>query len=780
MEVLTESLRLFSSLNPFRLSSSSDSIKDSKSDESAGDSRFFSTSSDGILSRERVLSASRDPSSAGLQNSKFDSVNHSDDNVSHSNVLLSAENAPSKQEHSHRVKDDSEELHTIQKRFLDAANLLGEASDNLIIPQVLHRLNLAEQIKHGQNNKRVSISSNKVSAANQNDLEFTCTVLVLGKTGVGKSATINSIFGEARSTTDAFTPATKKVKEIMGSLNGLRLRVIDTPGLLPSSTEYHKNRKILSSVKNFIRKIPPDVVLFVDRLDIPNGDTSDFPLIKVITDMFGIPIWYNSFLVLTHSSSISSARPYEYQVRYETFVAQRVNCIESLICKAARDMRLKIPFSLVENHRLFQNLPAGLAWKPKLLLQCFAFKAINEADAVLKCQDIRDKIASSQHRVAPLPAFLSLLIQSREQTKIQDEGHITRYDIDDFDYISDSDDVDEFDLLPPFKRLTKSQLRELSKEQKKDYFDELNYRENLFHKKQLREEYGRLKSENSERQRHADEPAVPGESTTDNMLEMPMPPTFECDDSSYRYRCIEKDNQLLIRPMYNLNGWDHDCGFEGVSVQKILAIDNRHPMKILGQFSKDKSYSDFQVESSASYKHQEGRVSVVQFDVNKMEKDYAYTLFGETRIRNLEQNVTAGGFACMIVRHALFAGLKLEDTLKLGKMLQLTLHGAAALGQGDMARGGSLEVTLRNRDYSGGKMMAKLGISILDWKQNLILEGNFLSEFCLGNGLTLSTCIKVNNNANGQIGFRAKSSGDLHVALVGLIPILKAVTASLC
>ena len=44
------------------------------------------------------------------------------------------------------------------------------------------------------------------------DLDFTCTILVLGKSGVGKSSTINSIFGEELTPAGAFDGSTAEVR----------------------------------------------------------------------------------------------------------------------------------------------------------------------------------------------------------------------------------------------------------------------------------------------------------------------------------------------------------------------------------------------------------------------------------------------------------------------------------------------------------------------------------------------------------------------------------------
>ena len=45
--------------------------------------------------------------------------------------------------------------------------------------------------------------------------------------------------------TDAFRLETNKVKDVVGTVNGIKVRVIDTPGLLPLWSDQQRNRKIL-------------------------------------------------------------------------------------------------------------------------------------------------------------------------------------------------------------------------------------------------------------------------------------------------------------------------------------------------------------------------------------------------------------------------------------------------------------------------------------------------------------------------------------------------------
>lgn len=113
-----------------------------------------------------------------------------------------------------------------------------QSTQNVVVTQVLYRLGLAEGLKRGRSiDRAVSFDrGNKIAeeleVAGNKDLDFTCNILVLGKTCVGMSATINSIFDEVRSTTSAFRPTTKKVQEILGTIHGIKVRVVDTSGLM--------------------------------------------------------------------------------------------------------------------------------------------------------------------------------------------------------------------------------------------------------------------------------------------------------------------------------------------------------------------------------------------------------------------------------------------------------------------------------------------------------------------------------------------------------------------
>ncbi|KAG7015271.1 Translocase of chloroplast, chloroplastic, partial [Cucurbita argyrosperma subsp. argyrosperma] len=700
--------------------------------------------------------------------------------------------------------DTREQLQMIRVKFLRLAHRLGQTPHNVVVAQVLYRLGLAEQLR-GRNGGRVgafsfdraSAMAEQLEAAGQEPLDFTCTIMVLGKTGVGKSATINSIFDEVKFSTDAFQMGTKKVQDVVGTVQGIKVRVIDTPGLLSSWSDQRQNEKILLSVKRFIKKTPPDIVLYLDRLDMQCRDSSDMPLLRTITEIFGPSIWFNAIVVLTHAASAPPDGPNGTASSYDMFVTQRSHVVQQAIRQAAGDMRLMNPVSLVENHSACRTnragqrvLPNGQVWKPHLLLLSFASKILAEANTLLKLQDSPPgRQFAPRSKSPPLPFLLSSLLQSRPQVKLPEEQFADDDGLeDDLDESSDSENESEYDELPPFKRLTNAQMAKLSKEQKNAYFDELEYREKLFQKKQLKEEKMRrkimkkmaaeAKRQPSDYSENVEEDSGAAASVPVPMPDLALPASFDSDNPTHRYRYLDSSNQWLIRPVLETHGWDHDVGYEGINAEKLFVVKDAIPISFSGQVTKDKKDANVQIEMNSSIKHGETKSSSIGFDMQTVGKDLAYTLRGETTFINFRKNKAIAGLSIAVLGDALSAGFKVEDKLIANKRFRLVVTGGAMTGRGDVAYGGSLEAQLRDKDYPLGRSLSTLGLSVMDWHGDLAIGCNVQSQVPVGRSTNLITRVNLNNRGAGQVSFRLNSSEQLQIAIVGLLPLLRKLLGS--
>lgn len=699
---------------------------------------------------------------------------------------------------SDEEKKKLESLQQIRVKFLRLVHRLGLSSDEHVVAQVLYRLTLLAGRQNGQvfNIDTAKRTALQLESGEQDDLDFSVSILVIGKCGVGKSATINSIFEEQKTLIGAFKPATDSVKEIVGCVDGVKIKVFDTPGLRCSVMEQAYNRRVLSSIKKVTKKNPPDIVLYVDRLDSQSRDLNDLPLLKTITSILGPSILRSAIVTLTHAGSAPpEGGPSGTALNYDVFVSQRSHVVQQLIGNALNDLRivspsLMNPVSLVENHPSCRRnregkkvLPNGLSWKPQLLLLCYSMKILSEANSLSKSQDPFDhrKLFGFRGRSPPLPYMLSSMLQSRTHPKLPSEQGGDNGDSDiDLDDLSDieQDEEDEYDQLPPFKPLRKAQLARLSREQRKAYFEEYDYRVKLLQKKQWMEELRRMKDmkkkgkDDSIDYGYTEEEADTGAAApvAVPLPDMVLPPSFDSDNPSYRYRILEPTSQFLARPVLDNLGWDHDCGYDGVNVEHSLAIANRYPAAVTVQITKDKKDFTISLDSSVSAKHGENGSSMAGLDVQSIGKQLAYVVRGETKFKNLKKNKTAGGISVTFLGENVVPGVKIEDQITLGKQYALVGSAGVVRSQNDTALGANLEVQRRDQDFPIGQVQSTFSMSVIKWRGDLALGFNFLTQFSAGRGSKVSVRAGLNNKLSGQVTVKTSSSEHLSLALAAIVP----------
>ncbi|XP_071741792.1 translocase of chloroplast 159, chloroplastic-like isoform X2 [Rutidosis leptorrhynchoides] len=646
-----------------------------------------------------------------------------------------------------------EKLQSIRVKFLRLVQKLGLSIQDSAAAHVLYSL---EVIAGRQTGKLFSLEAAKRKAteleSDQNeDLDFSVNILVIGKCGTGKSSTINSIFGEDKTVISAFQPATDSVKEINGVVNGVNIRVFDTPGLRSSVMEQGFNRSVLSSAKKFTKKNPPDIVLYVDRLDSQTRDHNDIPLLKTITASLGSSIWRSAIVILTHGSSDPPAGSNGLPLSYETFVTRRSHLIQQAIVQAVGDSRmmspsLMNPVSLVENHYACctdldgqKVLPNGQTWRPQLLMLCYSMKISAEANEFIKphvpYEVNRKLLFGFRVRPPPLTYMLSSMLQSRAHPKLSSGSDVDFSELTDSDNEKD-DDEDEYDYRQ------KKQSKRNEKEMKKKGKDSVN--EQVY-------------------QEDEDAP-VP-------LPDMALPPSFDSDNPTYRFRFLEPTSQSLARPVLYTYGWDHDCGYDGVNLEQTFAIANRFPGSVTVQITKNKKDYSINLDSSVLVKHCEHVSTMAGFDVQPIGKQLAYIVRGETKFKNLKKNnKTGAGISVTFLGKNMMKGFKVEDQLTFGKQYSIIGSAGTVSFLSDSAYGVNVEIQRREVDYPIGQIQSTLGLSMIKWSGDLALGFNGLAQFCVGRGSKVAIQAGINNKMSGQITVKTSSSEHLVIAVVAVIP----------
>ncbi|PUZ36204.1 hypothetical protein GQ55_9G019700 [Panicum hallii var. hallii] len=674
-------------------------------------------------------------------------------------------------------------------KYMRLIHRLGYDTNHLVPVQVLYRLSLVEGFRRVRMSNHSSELENawkralQLEAEGIEEVEFSCNVLVLGKTGVGKSATINSIFGEDKSKTNAFLPATSSVKEITGVVDGVRFRVIDTPGLGTSAKDEKSNRKVLNSVKKYMKRCPPDIILYVDRIDTQRQEADSLFPLRHITSVLGLSIWSRAIITLTHSGAAPPEGPSGSAINYGMVVTHRTHAIQQSIRQVTNDPRIENPVALVENHHLCRRntegekvLPDGLTWRRLLLLLCYSKKMIAEIDSLSTRRASPASLLGRFFQVPTLPYFLSSLLQSREHPRSSNDHYVgsvdSDFDPDELLNENQEDEEDDYDHLPPFKPLSKAQVAKLSKEQQKLYFDEYDYRTKLLQKKQLKEQLRRFKEmkegDNNDAPSDDDHPDDEFDTDRSPMPDWALPSSFDSDDPVYRYRCLEPTPNLLVRAVNNPDVWDHDCGFDGVSVQHSLDVANKYPASLWVQVNKDKREFTIHLDSSMSVKHGYHASSLAGFDIQTIMDQLAYTLRGETKFKNFKRNVTTGGLSMTFLGNTMVTGAKFEDKLSVGNRLTLLANTGAVSMCGDAAYGVNMEATLREKSYPVGQGLATLGASLVRWRKEWTMAAHLDSQFSVGRTSNMAVRVDVNNKLTGRVSIKANTSEQLKIALLAI------------
>lgn len=127
--------------------------------------------------------------------------------------------------------------------------------------------------------------------------------LLVGRTGVGKSSTINQLIGYDIAPVGDFEPQTTSVEEYRLPISNVRFLVIDTPGLCDDLTEKGNDAEYIKKIKDKVKYI--DSLLYVTPLSDTRIRSDELRGLEIITKAFGEKIWNNSVIVFTFADAVN-------------------------------------------------------------------------------------------------------------------------------------------------------------------------------------------------------------------------------------------------------------------------------------------------------------------------------------------------------------------------------------------------------------------------------------------------------------------------------------------
>ncbi|MBG1258586.1 GTPase [Nostoc commune] len=191
--------------------------------------------------------------------------------------------------------------------------------------------------------------------------------LLVGRTGVGKSSTINSLMGEPICTTGDYDPTTMEVQSYEHEINGIKFTIVDTPGLCDDIPEKGNDQKYIELIRNKVKQI--DSLCFVTRLDEARA-SSDMRGIKIISEAFTREVWEHSVIIFTRANKADD---------YVIDLQERTKRIQNEIAKYTGDeVASNIPSVAIDNKS--QTTPDGKRWLEELYTQ--VFKRMSDKGAV--------------------------------------------------------------------------------------------------------------------------------------------------------------------------------------------------------------------------------------------------------------------------------------------------------------------------------------------------------------------------------------------------------------
>ena len=148
------------------------------------------------------------------------------------------------------------------------------------------------------------------------------TFLLIGRTGVGKSSTINALLGDEVAPVGEYEPETKEVKKYTREIQGVTFNIVDTPGLCDDLPEIGNDESYLKKMKAEVSHI--DCLWFVTELNASRVTGDEKRAIQLVNKAFSKEVWHHAIIVFTHGDLVDAEK-------YQEKLGRRTQLIRNAI-----------------------------------------------------------------------------------------------------------------------------------------------------------------------------------------------------------------------------------------------------------------------------------------------------------------------------------------------------------------------------------------------------------------------------------------------------------------
>lgn len=185
----------------------------------------------------------------------------------------------------------------------------------------------------------------------------TFSILIVGRTGTGKSSTINSLLGRELAPVGGVVPVTSKVGFFDCTINDATVRLYDTPGLCDSA-ERSNDDAYIAAIKEVLPSI--DLVVFVTPLNETRVSRDERIALRSLSAAIGEKFWENMIVVFTFACSRLPG-----DAVFESFFEKRADAFKEFVVQlSSNNIATSLPFLAVDNST--GTTPNGCEWVPEL------------------------------------------------------------------------------------------------------------------------------------------------------------------------------------------------------------------------------------------------------------------------------------------------------------------------------------------------------------------------------------------------------------------------------